>query len=132
MTKAIFTAFLGMFFMGCALFSSKLTLENSSWALISISNESINIQKTPVIRFLDKKAAGFNGVNNFNANYEVSNGKIIFSDMISTRMAALSPELSKLETDFTNTLLNVVSFESNGDILTIRGADNTLIFKRAK
>jgi heat shock protein HslJ len=137
MTKVIFATLLGVFFIGCAISSNgqKLSadaLENSSWVLISISDKSLDVRKVPTIRFLDKRAAGFNGVNNFSANYELSNGKIIFSDMISTRMAALSPELSKLETDFTNTLLDVASFKLDSETLTICGADNTLVFKKAK
>jgi heat shock protein HslJ len=136
MTKVIFTALLGVFFVGCAISSNgqKLSadaLENSSWVLISISDKSLDVRKVPTIQFLDKRAAGFNGVNNFSANYELSNGKIIFSNMISTRMAALSPELSKLETDFTNALLGMNTFELSGDILTIYGVDNTLVFKRS-
>ncbi|MDR0762203.1 MAG: META domain-containing protein [Campylobacteraceae bacterium] len=138
MTKAIFAALLGALFIGCTVTSnvqksSAGAFENSSWVLVSISDKSLNVQKAPVIQFLDKKrVAGFNGVNSFGANYELSNSKIIFSNMISTRMASLSPELSKLEMDFTNTLLNANSFELNSVTLTISGANNTLIFKKTE
>ncbi|MDR3177539.1 MAG: META domain-containing protein [Campylobacteraceae bacterium] len=132
--KKIASAVLGLFFIGCAISSnaqiSADALENSSWILVSISCENLNLEKMPALRFLEKRASGFNGVNSFSANYKLSNAQIIFSDMISTRMASLSPALSKLETDFTNALLQASSFELKNDILTIRGANNTLVFKR--
>ncbi|MDR2081735.1 MAG: META domain-containing protein [Campylobacteraceae bacterium] len=133
MTKAIFTAVLGLFFVGCALHTDNQNADifaDSSWTLVSISGKNLDMEKPPVLNFSDKKAAGFNGVNSFGANYKLSNGKIIFSEMISTRMASLSAELSKLEADFTGALLNATSFELSSDILTIHEANNTLIFKK--
>ncbi|MDR1614223.1 MAG: META domain-containing protein, partial [Campylobacteraceae bacterium] len=121
MKKAIFASFLGLFFVGCALFPNADIFKDSSWTLSSISNESLTLEKMPSLTFSKERAAGFNGVNNFSANYKLSNGKIIFSDMLSTRMAALSPKLAKLEEDFTNILLNANSFELNGDLLVIKG-----------
>jgi heat shock protein HslJ len=132
--KKIASAVLGLFFIGCAISSnaqiSTDALENSSWILISISGENLNLEKMPALQFLEKRASGFNGVNSFSASYKLSNAQIIFSNMISTRMASLSPELSKLETDFTNALLYADFFELKNNTLTIRGANNTLVFKR--
>jgi heat shock protein HslJ len=135
--KVIFIIFIGLFIVGCAIprngqASNADILENSSWTLVGISNESLNLKKAPTIQFLQNRASGFNSVNNFNANYKLSNNNLIFSDMVSTRMAALSFELSKIEERFTNTLLSTDFFELKDDFLTIYGANDSLIFKKIK
>jgi heat shock protein HslJ len=137
MKKAIFIIFIGLFVVGCAISpngqkSNANMLENSSWILTGISNETLNLKKAPTIQFLQNRAAGFNSVNNFSANYKLANNKLILSDMITTRMAALSPELSKIEEMFINTLSNISSFELEDDFLSIYGANNILIFKKIK
>ncbi|MDR1976672.1 MAG: META domain-containing protein [Campylobacteraceae bacterium] len=139
MKKVLCAAILGLLFVGCAGVVSQKTadlnvsdLSNSSWTLVEISGKKPDIKKIPEIRFLEDRAAGFNGVNNFGANYKLSNGKLIFSQMVATQMAALSPELSKLEKEFTNVLLNAVSFEVDEDFLTIRSTNDTLFFKKIR
>ncbi|MDR1461382.1 MAG: META domain-containing protein [Campylobacteraceae bacterium] len=138
MKKVIFTIFLGLIIVGCAISQNgqKLnadTLENSSWVLVSISNKSLNLEKMPTLQFTQKRAAGFNGINNFSANYKLSNGnKLVFSDMITTRMAAISSELSKVEEEFVNALVNTNLFELKDDLLSIYGAGDTLVFKKIK
>ncbi|MDR2790805.1 MAG: META domain-containing protein [Campylobacteraceae bacterium] len=135
MIKAIFTAIFGLFFIGCALQANNSSADifiNTSWTLVSISGKSPDTEKPPALRFSDKKASGFSGVNNFSANYKISNDKIVFSEMISTRMASLSAELSKLETDFISALLDITSFELNGDTLSVYGANHTLVFQKTR
>jgi heat shock protein HslJ len=58
------------------------------------------------------------GCNSFGGNFEVKNGKLVFSQMISTMMACLGPQMAQEDTVL-KMMNGAVRFQVEGSTLTI-------------
>jgi heat shock protein HslJ len=90
----------GLILSACASPASSASLPGTSWKLVSYGPAG---NQTPAASGIDTNldfgtdgtVNGNLGCNSFSGNYQVSNGKITFSMMISTMMACVGPQMTQ-------------------------------------
>lgn len=110
-------------------------MRGSRWALVSLGGSTPESEKPLTLELAaDGRAAGFAGVNNFTASYELQTGggprgRIRFGEMASTKMAGAEP-LMKQETDYLDLLARSDEYLAEGGLLELlAGGQPTLRFR---
>jgi len=106
-----------------------VTLEDTRWALLELSGETINVEvndKAPYLELNAKKASayGFGGCNRFFGSYETAGKSLTFGAMGATRMAC--PEGMDQEQELFTVLGTVTRYEIHGSKLMLF-ADKKLV-----
>ena len=99
----------------------------TSWKLVSYGPASQQIPAVPGIKTnlefgTDGSVNGNVGCNSFGGNYEVKNGEIVFSQMVSTMMACRGPQKDQ-ETTALKVMNGTAHFQLQGNSLVIQAAD---------
>ena len=127
---------LGLILSACASTVSAASLPGTSWKLVSYGSAG---NQTPAASGIDTNldfgmdgtVNGNLGCNSFSGNYQVSNGRITFSMMISTMMACVGPQMT--QEDIGLKIMNgTVRYTVAGNHLTMLAAsgDNTITFSK--
>ena len=122
-TMLIFLNALGLILSACAGSGASVDLKGTSWKLVSYGPLG---NQTPAAAGIttsldfgnDGTVSGNMGCNSFGGNFELKNGKLIFSQMISTMMACLGPQMAQ-EDAALKVMNGTVSFQVYGSTLTI-------------
>lgn len=119
----------GMMLSACGAMSKAADLQGSSWKLVSYGSSQAQTAAAAGIEThldfgADGRISGNMGCNSFGGNYELKNGQIIVSQMISTMMACLGPQMDQ-ETATLQVLHGSVSYQLDNNRLTIQSADGT-------
>jgi heat shock protein HslJ len=116
----------GLFLSACASLAAPAGLSGTSWKLVSYGPVG---NPTPVASGIatnldfgkDGTVNGNFGCNSFSGNYQVTNGKIAFSMMISTMMACVGPQMN--QEDIGLKIMNgAAPYKLAGSTLTIYAA----------
>ncbi len=99
-TMLIFLIALGLILSACAGSGASVDLKGTSWKLVSYGPLG---NQTPAAAGIttsldfgnDGTVSGNMGCNSFGGNFELKNGKLVFSQMISTMMACLGPQMAQ-------------------------------------
>ncbi|MGA2490101.1 MAG: META domain-containing protein [Anaerolineales bacterium] len=128
----------GLILLGCASQGSLAGLKGTSWKLISYGPVG---KQTPaavgIETSLEFNAAGEVdgnlGCNSFSGNYVMKGGNVIFSQIISTMMACLGPQMDQ-ERLALKVMNDMVRYQVQGNTLVIYGADgvNAITFSKEK
>jgi heat shock protein HslJ len=100
-------------------------IASKEWTLISLNGKSVAVEKPPTVKFEAGRASVFGGINRLSATCEVSEGKVSFGNLISTKMAG-EPALMELESNFAKALAGVDSFQVSGNELTLSSKGATV------
>ena len=122
-TILIFSIGLGAILSDCAVNGASVDLKGTSWKLVSygpVGNQAPAAAGiTTSLDFgNDGTVSGNMGCNSFGGNFEVKNGKLVFSQMISTMMACLGPQMAQEDTVL-KMMNGAVRFQVEGSTLTI-------------
>lgn len=84
---------------------------------------NIYADKNITLLFADTNlVSGFAGVNRFNTTFNAENGKITFTEAVTTRMAGPEEDM-KIEAEYLNMLKNADTVSLDNDVLTIKTSD---------
>jgi heat shock protein HslJ len=124
----------GLLLSACASQGTPASLTGTSWKLVSYGPFG---NQTPATSGIDTNldfgkdgtVNGNLGCNSFSGNYQVTNGRIVFSMMISTMMACPGPQMSQ-EGIGLKIMNGTVRYTIAGNQLTIYSAsgDNAITF----
>jgi heat shock protein HslJ len=117
----------GMILSGCAGRSSSPDLQGSSWKLVSYgSPQSLTAAAAGIETHLDfstdGRVTGNMGCNSFGGNYELKNGQIVVSQMISSMMACLGPQMDQERTTL-QVLRGSANYQIKNNQLLIQSSD---------
>ena len=120
----------GLILSACGSSGTTTSLKGTSWTLISYGSTGNQTPVAPgigtsLIFGTDGQVNGNLGCNSFGENYEVNNGKIVFSQMISTMMACQEPQMTQETTSF-QVMTGTVNFKLEGNTLTIYDASGAM------
>ena len=129
--KALLTLMIaaGMILSACTTRSQSTDLQGSSWKLVSYGSIQDQIAAAAGVDThldfgMDGRVTGNMGCNSFSGKYEVKNGRIIISQVISTMMACPGPRMDQ-ETVTLQVLRDSAGFQVENDRLLIRSGDGT-------
>jgi heat shock protein HslJ len=113
----------GLILSACAAQGTSASLAGTSWKLVSYGPAGNQTSAAPGIEThldfsRDGTVSGNLGCNSFSGNYEVKNGNLIFSQMISTMMACQEPQMTQ-ETTALQVMNGTVPFQLTGNSLKI-------------
>lgn len=99
------------------------------WSLVKLNGQPITLEKPPTIQFQGGKLSVFGGINRITGSYALlSNQSVVLGELAGTRIAG-SPELSKIETEFSSTLAAVDAFHVEGKRLDLlKGSQVVAVF----
>ena len=115
---------------------AKTTLENASWVLESYGEQG-NMQTvlggaeiTSLFDSTKGEISGFAGVNSYSARYQIQNSALSVEQIsYEELMYSLTPGVMEQEREFLAKLVNAVTFQLDGNQLTIfSSGDKVLIF----
>lgn len=126
----------GLVLSTCAGCGASADLNGSSWNLVYYGPTekqmpaAVGIQ-TRLDFGTDGTVSGNMGCNSFGGNFEVKNGKIVFSQMVSTMMACQGPQMDQ-ESGVLRVLTGTVSFQVVNNTLTIHdvGGANSIVLAK--
>ena len=100
------------------------------WSLVKLNGQPITLEKPPTIQFQGGKLSVFGGINRITGSYALlSNQSVVLGELAGTRIAG-SPELSKIETEFSSTLAAVDAFHVEGKRLDLlKGSQVVAVFR---
>jgi len=126
----------GLVVTACAGCGASVDLNGTSWKLVSYGPVEKQIQAAAGIQTnlnfgTDGMVNGNMGCNSFGGNFELKNGKLVFSQMISTLMACQDPQMAQ-EQAALKVMNGTVSFKAEGNTLTIYDASgaNTITLSK--
>jgi len=126
----------GMLLSACASQGFPTSLPGTSWKVVSYGPAGSQTPAAPGVDTnldfgKDGTVNGNLGCNSFSGKYQVTNGNIIFSMMISTMMACLGPGFTQ-EGICLKIMNGTVRYTVAGNKLTLYAAsgDNTITFSR--
>jgi heat shock protein HslJ len=105
-----------------------------AWILIAIDGEPVpEVGKQPTMEiFEDGTVSGVGGVNRFNTQVDVVDGRLSFGPTAATKMAG-PPEAMDVESAFFTRLGAVTNYQVDGETLRLWAGDNeALTFKRGE
>jgi len=125
-TMLIFLIALGLVLSACGVGGASVELKGSSWKLVSYGPVGNQVPAAAGITTSldfgkDGTVSGNMGCNSFGGNFELKNGKLVFSQMISTMMACQGPQMAQ-EDAALKVMNGSVSFQVDGSTLTIYDA----------
>ncbi|GHV03731.1 hypothetical protein AGMMS50229_03560 [Campylobacterota bacterium] len=127
--KKLLMILAALIFSGCAVHTAQTIdsdqLEKNVWKLVGVSTE-----QAPTIEFSKDKVWGFNGVNQFNANYTINNGSFALSNMVNTLKAAIDPKLTELESNFNKVLTTASRLTLDDQTVVIESTNGSLQFEK--
>jgi len=99
------------------------------WSLVKLNGQPITLEKPPTIQFQGGKLSVFGGINRITGSYALlSNQSVVLGELAGTRIAG-SPDLSKIETEFSSTLAAVDAFHVEGKRLDLlKGSQVVAVF----
>jgi len=103
-----------------------------AWILVTVDGEPVpEVGKQPMMEISeDGTVSGVGGVNRFNTQVEVVDGRLSFGPTAATKMAG-PPEAMDLESVFFTRLGAVSNYETDGETLRLWAGDNeALVFVR--
>lgn len=103
-----------------------------AWILVTVDGEPVpKVGKQPMMEISDDgTVSGVGGVNRFNTQVEVVDGRLSFGPTAATKMAG-PPEAMDLESVFFARLGAVSNYETDGETLRLWAGDNeALVFVR--
>ena len=103
-----------------------------AWILVTVDGEPVpEVGKQPTMEiFEDGTVSGVGGVNRFNTQVEVVDGRLSFGPTAATKMAG-PPEAMDLESVFFTRLGAVLNYETDGETLRLWAGENqALVFAR--
>lgn len=104
-------------------------LEETHWKLIAMDQKPVDLGDKAFIEFKADRASGKAACNSFSAEYELTNSKIAFDKIISTKMYC--DGLMDQESKILANLQKVKRYEIRYGMLYLYGADNLLLtFKK--
>ena len=135
-TIFIFSFVLGAILTACAVGGTSVDLKGTSWRLVSygpVGNQAPAAAgiSTSLDFGTDGTVSGNMGCNSFGGNFEVKNGKLVFSQMISTMMACLGPQMAQ-EDAALKVMNGTVRFQVEGSMLTIFDASGANVITLSK
>lgn len=115
----------GLMLSACA--ASGDPLKGTSWKLVSYGPAGQLIPAAPGIETnldfgTDGRVNGNVGCNSFGGVYEVKNGEIVFSQVLSTMMACQGPQMDQ-ETTLLQLMNGTAHFQLQGNSLVIQAVD---------
>lgn len=115
----------GLMLSACGLAGDPV--KGTSWKLVSYGPAGKQILAVAGIETsldfgADGRVNGNVGCNSFGGNYEVKNGKIVFTEMLSTMLACQGPQMDQ-ERAVLQVMNGTVSFQLQGNSLVIQAAD---------
>lgn len=126
---------------GCAQSDSKATgasaeqLQHHRFLLESVDGKPLTLsdksKRQPEIDFGEKMHISGAMCNRFTGQGELSNG-MLKAQLASTRMMCVDPQLNALDTLFGQMMTAGVHVSVNGDRLTLKNQQHTLVYKRAE
>ena len=127
-TLFLFLIALGLILSACAASGASVDLKGTAWKLVSygpVGNQAPAAAgiSTSLDFGNDGTVSGNMGCNSFGGNFEVKNGKLVFSRMISTMMACPGPQMAQ-EDAALKVMNGTVRFQVEGNTLTIYDASN--------
>jgi heat shock protein HslJ len=129
MTILILLAASGSILSACADGTSG-SLKGTSWTLVSYGSKGNQTPAAPGIETslnfgADGQVSGNMGCNGFGGKYTLKDGKIIFSELMSTMMACPEPQMTQESTSF-QAMTGTVTYQFNGDTLMLYDASGEL------
>ena len=126
----------GLVVTACAGCGAFVDVKGTSWKLVSYGPVEKQIQAAAGIQTsldfgTNGMVSGNMGCNSFGGNFELKNGKLVFSQMISTLMACQGPQMDQ-EGAALKVLNGTVSFKVEGDTLTIYDASGANVIMLTK
>lgn len=119
-----------LIFSACSGVGEDTSLEDSSWQLIHIDNQTIPSGANVTINFQDGQASGVAACNQYGGAYTYSpDGDFTLSQMMMTLMACLDNDLMELESAYLQVLGGVNFAKVDGDQLILTGEFGELIFE---
>ena len=120
----------GMMLSACNTASGTLKLEGTSWSLVSYGPKDNQTPaaagvETSLVFGTDGQISGNMGCNGFGGKYEVKDGVLTFSEVISTMMACEEPRMTQEISSF-QVLNGTTSYELSSGTLTITDASGTI------
>lgn len=109
----------------------EITLDGSSWTLISINGEAVLPGSELNATFADGQIAGSAGVNRYFASYETDGDSLTLGPAGSTMMMG-PDELMSQEMAFLSALATAASFQVDGSTLEIHFEGGSLLFAASK
>lgn len=109
-------------------------LTGTSWTLVELAGKPVVEGGKPVTAEFDGegRVAGSAGCNRYTASYKLVAGQLSISQAISTRMACAQPGVMEQEAAFLKAMEKVMTFQREGERLTLTTTDGqTLVFKTA-
>ena len=88
------------------------------WTLTRLNGQAIAGAKPPTMKFEGGKLAIFGGINRLTGSYGLIDGKVVMSDLASTKMAG-APAPMELERAFAKVLASVDSYHVHGNELSL-------------
>ncbi|MEX2143563.1 MAG: META domain-containing protein [Anaerolineales bacterium] len=130
--------FAALFLAACAAPGSG-SLAGTSWILQSINGipvgGPVDNQNVTLIFTSATEMGGFGGCNSYGGSYQAGVSSIAFSDIMSTLMACVDNNISRVETEFFNALNEANAYSLTqcescvvAGTLTITGGGQTLVF----
>jgi hypothetical protein len=100
------------------------------WSLVKLNGQPITLEKPPTIQFQGGKLSVFGGINRISGSYALlGNQSLVLGELASTRMAG-SPELGKIESEFSSALASVDAFHVEGKRLDLlKGTEVVAVFR---
>ncbi|MBX2897576.1 MAG: META domain-containing protein [Cyclobacteriaceae bacterium] len=98
---------------------TKVTLENTRWALIELDAQAITFENKPYLMFAPKSMVvnGFGGCNQLAGSYQSSAQKLKLNNIAATRIYC--PETMQTEIDFLQRLQQITNFRIEGHELIL-------------
>ena len=120
----------------CASTGTSEGLAGTSWKLVSYGPTQNQTAAAPGIQTnldfgTDGTVNGNVGCNSFSGNFQVNNGNVTFSRMLSTMMACQEPRMTQ-ERVTLQVMSGTVHFQLQGNTLTIYDASGSNIIKLSK
>jgi heat shock protein HslJ len=119
----------GLILSACSASADLASLGGTSWTLISYGNLNHQAQaaagiQTSLIFSADGQVSGNLGCNSLSGNYQVKDGKLVFSPLASTLMACPDPQMTQEGSAF-RVLTGTVRFLLSGNTLTTYDVSGT-------
>lgn len=123
------TAIASMSLVSCAFSSSSAgsantTVKNTSWALVSLPNQSLVSDSLITINFDNDKITGTDGCNGYTALYTQNDNKLNINRSIATTSKACPEPIMQQASSYISALAQVITYKIEGTQLTLLDTDS--------